>query len=237
MNERPVSVVPKAVLVVLAVALTVQFGWHHRAPAPAARAEALPPAPAATALELMGLGDRVVVSKLVMLWLQAFDHQPGISVPFRSLDYARVEAWLERAVALDPRSRYPFLAASRLYAQVPDVARQKRMLDFVHRHFLVRPNERWPWLAQATLLAKHRLGDLDLALRYARDLTEHAVGPGVPFWVRDMTVIILAEMGEVEAARGLVAALMAAGNITDPAEIAFLEGKLEELKRAHTPSR
>ena len=41
------------------------------------------------------------------------------------------------------------------------------MLEFVYREFLLDPNRRWPWLAHATVLAKHRLHDLPLALRYA----------------------------------------------------------------------
>jgi hypothetical protein len=178
----------------------------------------------------------VTVAKLAMLWLQAFDNQPGISIPFRDLDYGRVERWLERIIDLDPRAQYPMLAASRLYAMVPDPERQRRMLELVYRRFLERPHQRWRWLAHAALLAKHRLRDLPLALRYARALTEHATGPSVPFWARDMTIIILAEMDEREAARGLVAALLQSGTIDDPAELAFLTEQLERLDRADAPA-
>ena len=146
-----------------------------------------------------------------MLWLQAFDNQPGVSLPLHVLDYERVEAWLGAALDLDPGSHYPLLVATRLYGSVADRGRVRRMLEFAYDRFLQAPNHRWRWLAHASILAKHRLGDLPLALRYARAITTHATGPQVPYWARDLTVIVLAEMGEYEAARGLVAALLAGG--------------------------
>jgi hypothetical protein len=51
-----------------------------------------------------------------------------------------------------------------------------------------------------------------------------------------MTIIILAEMDEREAARGLVAALLESGTIDDPAELAFLSEQLERLDRAEAPA-
>jgi hypothetical protein len=165
-----------------------------------------------------------------MLWLQAFDNQPGISIPFRELDYARVEAWLARILDLDPRGQYPLLAASRLYGEVPVPEKQRPMLDFVHDRFLEDPDRRWPWLAHAAIVAKHRLGDLPLALRYARAVTDHATGPGVPAWARDMTILVLEDMGELEAARLLIGGLLDSGRVTDPHEARFLDRKLRELE-------
>jgi hypothetical protein len=92
------------------------------------------------------------------------------------------------------------------------------------------PNERWRWLADATITAKHRLKDLALAQRFARDLRQHATGPNVPFWARDMQVIVLTEMGEFETAQGIIGGLLESGQIRDPAELRFLTGKLEEIR-------
>lgn len=214
----------------LAAGLALQVAWQGCQPPAQARGQALPRAPDAAVLRAFSMGDPLVVAKLLMLWLQAFDNQPGISVPFRELDYARLEAWLERILSLDPGGEYPLLAASRLYAEVPDEARQRRMLDLVYREFLKDPNRRWPWLAHGTIIAKHRLKDLPLALRYARAITEHASGPQVPYWARDMTIHVLEDMGELESARVLVGGLLASGMIKDPGELHFLEGKLKALE-------
>ena len=72
---------------------------------------------------------------------------------------------------LDPRSQYPLFAAARVYAETagrgaPAASRSSSC----YAEFLRDPNRRWPWLAHAALLAKHRLKDLPLARRYAAAL-------------------------------------------------------------------
>ena len=59
------------------------------------------PLPAA-ALRALSMGEPQAMAQFLTLFLQAFDNQPGISIPFRSLDYARVIVWLKTALALDP---------------------------------------------------------------------------------------------------------------------------------------
>ena len=228
--ERRVRAVPRPVIALLLAGLVAQGVWHGAQPPPVARAEALRPPPDMATLRVASLGDEVLLARLLMIWLQAFDNQPGISIPFRELDYARVEAWLRAILSLDPRSQYPLLAASRLYGEVPDEARQRRMLEFVYDEFQQDPNRRWPWLAHAAILAKHRLRDLPLALKYARAITEQATGPGVPHWARDMTILVLEDMGELESARVLVGGLLESGEIQDPHQLRFLQEKLRQLE-------
>jgi hypothetical protein len=228
-RERPLAHVPRLAWLLLCAGLALQIAWHALRPPPRAAAADLPAPPPADVLRVAGLGDPGALSRLLMLWLQAFDNQPGISVPFGDLDYVRVEGWLARILELDPRGQYPLLAASRLYAEVADEARQRQMLDFVYREFARDPGRRWPWLAHAAIVARHRLQDLPLALRYARAITERATGPQVPAWARDMTLIVLEDMGELEAARVLVGGLLASGRVTDPHEVRFLEERLRDL--------
>lgn len=228
---RPLAAIPLGAWLLLAVGLAVQLAWHAWRAPPEARARDLPPAPGVGTLRVVSLGEERVLAKLLMLWLQAFDNQPGISIPFRDLDYDRVEAWLGRILALDPRGQYPLLAASRLYGTLPVPAKQRQMLNFVYREFFADPDRRWPWLAHAALIAKHRLKDLPLALRYATAISEHATGPGVPYWARDLRAIILEDMGELEAAKVLIGGLLANGRITDRHELRFLTRRLEDLER------
>jgi len=229
-QQRKIRDVPPWALAVLALGLALQVGWHARRPPPAADAQALPGPPPAAALRVAALGEPVALARVLMLWLQAFDNQPGISVPFRELDYTRIRDWLLRMIDLDPRGQYPLLAASRLYGEVPVPEKQRMMLELVYEQFLLDPDRRWPWLAHAAILAKHRLGDLPLALRYARAVTERATGPGVPAWARDMTVIILEDLGELEAARVVIGGLLDSGRVVDEHEVRFLDGKLRALE-------
>jgi hypothetical protein len=230
MRERPISAVPKSALLLLALALLLQLGWHFSQPPRRAVAESLPPAPTLAALRLGSLGEPIGLAKILMLYLQAFDRQPGISLPFRKLDYGKLQAWLQRILELDPQGQYPLFAASRLYGEVPDPVKQRAMFDFIYQQFLIDPNRRWPWLAQAAVLARHQLKDLPLALKYAHAIRVHATGSQVPDWAKQMEIFLLEDMNELERAKILLGGLLHSGQITDPHEIRFLEERLKQLE-------
>ena len=221
-------------MMLLVVGFGIQVLWHAKQPAPAANAQALSSPPAEFALQVASLGEPIALSKSLMLWLQAFDNQPGVSIPFRELDYSRVVAWLEVILELDSRGQYPLLAASRLYSEVPDQGRQRQMLEFVYKQFFLDPERRWPWLAHAAIVAKHRLQDLPLALKFSKTIADKSISKNVPSWVRQMPVLILQEMGELESARILIGGLLESGRITDTHELRFLNQKLETLNQRKT---
>lgn len=229
-DERALQAVPPVVGLLLAAALALQLLWHGVQPPPRARAEALPPAPDVASLRAASFGEPVAAAQLLLLYLQAFDNQPGISIPFRDLDYARVTGWLAAALRLDPRSGYPLMMASQLYGQVPDAGKQRAMCDFVHARFLESPDARWRWLAHCAIMAKHRLQDSALALRYASDITARA--GGASGWARQMRIFILEDMGETERAKVLLGGLLATGEIADPSELHFLTERLQVLENA-----
>lgn len=270
-RERPVGHVPVVARWMLAAGLLLQIAWHALSPPPVATAQELPNALRLNTARVMAMGDEPVLARLMMLWLQAFDNQPGISVPFTQLDFDRVVAWLELISELEPQANYPFLSASRVYGNVTDLERKRIMLDFVHRKFSEDPARRWQWLAHAAIVAKHQMKDLPLALSYARTLTRYATGqevtagtpaagaaeerpgvsgnpatpdtatpdnpeipaiaaiPAIPAWARDMSILLLQDMGELEAAKILIGGLLESGRITDEYELRYLIGKLEEL--------
>lgn len=229
-SERSIGVVPRWVLLLLAAAFSLQVAWQALQPRPIARAEALGPAPAPAVLRAVSLGEPIALAQLLTLYLQAFDHQPGISIPFRELDYRRVIGWLGTILGIDPAGQYPLLLASQIYAQVPDPAKQRAMCQFVRREFDLDPDRRWRWLAHCAIMAKHRLGDARLALGYADAITKGA--RGASNWARQMRIFILEDMGELEAATVLLGGLLASGEVTESKEIQFLTERLEQLKRA-----
>lgn len=230
MRERPVSTVPKLALLLLALGLGLQIAWHSSQPAKLAKAENLPQPPSLSALRITSFGEPIALAKALMLYVQAFDNQPGISIPFRNLDYARVQEWLARILELDPPGQYPLLVASNIYGEVSDEPRQRQMLDFVYQKFLDDPNRRWPWLAHAAVIAKHRLKDLTLARKYARAIRLYATDNEIPLWAKQMEIFILEDMDELESAKVLIGGLLESGKITDPHEIRFLEGRLKEME-------
>jgi hypothetical protein len=220
--------------VLLAMALIWQVALGYTQPRPSARASELGPPPTGVAQPLLRGIEPLPSAHALALYLQAFDNQPGISIPFVELDYARVAEWLKTILALDPVGQYPLLMASQLYAQVPDAGRRRSMLEFTYSQYFADPDRRWRWLAHAVIMAKHRLNDLDLALKYARAIAEH--GAGAPSWARQMHIFLLEDIGEFEAARILLGGLLASGTITDTREQALLTDALARIKSAESSS-
>ncbi|MCC7546920.1 MAG: hypothetical protein IT532_04065 [Burkholderiales bacterium] len=216
----------------LACALVLQCVWPGIEPDDRSGRTPLPPAPPAHVLQLSGLGDSLAVSYAISLWLQSFDDQAGARIGFGDLNYGLLSHWLSRAAELDPPGHYPHLLASHVYTQVRDPARQKAMIELVRAqagHDLAR---RWQWLAHASLVARHRLGDTRLALALASDLVAAPASVGMPGWARQMAVFLHEDLGEHEAARVLLGGLLESGMVTDPAEVRFLLERLAALRDA-----
>jgi hypothetical protein len=233
-NERRASAVPPLARFMLTAALVLHVGWQTLTPLPAAHASALDAPPAVAWLRAASLGEPIAFSQLLTLYLQAFDNQPGLSIPFARLDYDLLVDWLTALVELDSAAQYPLMMASHVYSQVAEEAKQRQMLDFVHREFLRDPDRRWRWLAHAAIIAKHRLGDMPLALRYAADVTQHA--SGALNWARQMRIFILEEMGESEAAAVLLGGLLEGGEVRDVNEVRFLTERLNAIRPAERSS-
>ena len=233
-GERSLTDVPRSVWLALFVALILQVAWQAAQPRPVASAAALTAPPPLAALRVASIGEPVVLAQLTTLYLQAFDNQPGISIPFRELDYARVVQWLTTILKLDPVGQYPLLLAAQVYGQVSDLARERVMLTFVHEQFMQDPTRRWRWLAHAAIMAKHRLHDAPLALNYARDITRLA--PAAPSWARQMHIFILEDIGELASAKILLGGLLASGEIRDEHELRFLTERLESMSNAEKSS-
>ena len=225
------SSVPLAVWAVLIISILVQVSWNHTRLPYVATAKALPDAPDTRLLRLFAMGETGALAKVLMLGLQSFDNQPGISIPFAGLDYARVISWLDALLDLDNRSQYPLLSASRVYTETPDNGRKRQMLEFVHRRFLEDPDRRWPWMAHAVYVARHRVGDRQLALKYAKALRLNLSSDAAPPWVTQMEIYVLEDLGEIESARILIGGLLESGKLAgNDNEIRFLKNKLAELQ-------
>ena len=233
-KDRPLRDVPVSTVVFLLLALMLQLLWHSQQEQEKAHAEDLPVPMSVDAYKMASLNEPVAMSKMLNLWLQAFDNQPGLSISFHQLDYVRITQWLDTIMALDPKGHYPMLVAARVYGSISDQARQRIMLDYIYKKFNEDPNRHWRWLAHASTVAKHNLKDMSLALKYARALAEKATAKHVPYWARDMHFILLEELGEIETAKILIGGLIESGEISDPYELNFLTEKIRELEEKLT---
>lgn len=235
MNTRPIARVPKLAFALLFICFLLQIGRNFGEKAGPAKFEKLPSPPPLELLRLSSFGDPISSAKMLSLYLQASDQQAGIRVGFRQLDYTVVQEWMRRILDLDPPGQYPLLLASRVYGEVSNPAQQQQMLNFVYEEFRHDPNRRWPWLAHAAVLAKHRLHDLPLARQYAKALRSFATGSDVPHWVGQMEIFFLDDMNEQQSARLLLGALLDSGTITDQHELNFLQERLAAFDKKLTP--
>ena len=229
-QQRSWHSVPKMVIISLFLSIGLQILWHHQLPLPQLPIKTLAEPPPLELLHLLSFGDPIVTAKMLMLWLQAYDNQAGQFLSYQQLDYIALQKWLEQILHIDPNSQYPLLVASHIYSNVADTNRQRIMLEFVYQEFFKDPQHRWPWLAHATVLAKHRLKDLPLALKYAKAIATHS-NSQMPRWAQEMRIFILEDMGELEQARLVIGGMLATGQITEQNEIQFLNEKLQALEK------
>ena len=230
-EERPIRDVPVQIIIILTIAFLCQLYLSSSRSLASINIKTLPEPPSQIESQLIGLGDPIATSKIFMLWLQAFDNQPGVSVPFKNLDYRRVIDWLERILALDPKGQYPLLAAGRIYGVVSDDEKKRQMLEFISEQFSKDPNRRWPSMVHAIYVAKHRLKDYPLALKFAHAVARQVTANDIPPWVKQMEIYVLEDMGEIESAKILIGGLLESGAVTDAHEIQFLLGRLEKLEQ------
>lgn len=184
--------------------------------------------PPAGAIRIAALGESVFAGYLVMLYVQNFDVPLGRATPLAAIDRPTLMRWLDLTVELDSKTGYPLLLAARHYAETGTPAQRRVMLDWVYRRFIEQPNQRWPWLVHAVFVARHVLHDNALAEYYASALRTRVSDPAVPSWVRQMDLLLRADLGEASDAHAILGGLIAAGQIRSPAELKFLESRIPE---------
>ncbi len=232
-NTRDISFVPISVWSALFLSLLLQCYWHWSFTNLEIKRHNLPVPPKASLIRLVSLDDPIPAAKWAMLWLQAFDNQPGVSIPLKDLDYDRVSEWLDLILELDNKIQYPLLAAIRFYGEVADENKQRMMINYISKKFIENPDERWPFMAHAVFIAKHRIKDLPLALECANLIRQYATGANVPYWAKQMEIFVLEDMGELESAKVLIGGLLESGELKDAHQINFLKQRLTEIEERH----
>lgn len=231
-SERALSQLPPALLLGFLVLLGVQLAYHHYSSSlfdigyqPLAKPMA------AGTYRQTAMGSEQLLGYLLAIRLQMHDNQAGRHFRYSLIDYDVLLDWLEQISSLSPGTEYPMLLASRIYTQTNDPVRLRKILGFIERYFDDEPQLHWRRLAEASLIAKHKLGDLELALRLARKLSTQPATIRMPQWARDFELLLLAELNELESAIAIIEALLSSDAIHDPDERLFLEQKLLEFQQ------
>jgi hypothetical protein len=213
--------------------ITLQLAYHHRFHGTLTnRYKQLPEPASVDFYRALSLGSDRLMSYLLLLNVQLHDNQEGLHRKYTNINYTTLSHWLLSLYELNPHSDYPAFLATRVYSNVPDKARIRKMIDVVETLFQKNPQQHWRRMTEACLLAKHQLQDLNLALILAQKIHALPAEIKLPFWARDMKLVLLDELGQYESAQLLISSLLQGGDIEDPDERRFLEFRLLKIQQA-----
>lgn len=237
-GERPVLGLPRPLLFGLLLLLMVQL-WYHRLDQQRFETiyQPLGKPLSARAYRHAAMGSEQLLGYLLAIRLQLHDNQAGQHFRYSLIDYQVLIEWLDRITEVSPGTEYPMLLASRVYTSTGDQARLRAILGFIQRRFDDDPQLHWRRLAEASVIAKHKLQDLELALAMAEKLAQQPASVEMPNWARDFEFLLLAELNELESAIAMIQALLQTDAVHDPDEKRFLQGKLLDFQQKLFESR
>lgn len=154
------------------------------------------------------LGDQLFAYRVWGLVLQNLGNSGGNYMPLKDYDYNHVAEWLNLLDKLDPRSDFVPLLAAYYFGATPDMSQLPPIIAYLEKVGKRPEGEKWRWLAQAMYLARHKLGDMDEALRLSKELAS-VYRPGMPAWTLQTQALITSEMGDKEAAYVMMKTMLA----------------------------
>ena len=237
-GERPLLLLPRPLLFGFMVLFVCQLLFHHASRAQVeAQYEVLAKPLSSPVYRGIALGSEQLLGYLLAIRLQLHDNQAGEHFRYSLIDYEVLIEWLDRITEVSPGTEYPMLLASRVYTSTSDQARLRAILEFIQRRFDDDPQLHWRRLAEATVIAKYKLHDLELSLAIAEKLAQQPASVEMPNWARDFEFLLRAELNELESAIALIQALLQTDAVHDPDEKRFLEGKLLDFQQKLFESR
>lgn len=155
------------------------------------------------------LGDEMMAYRVWALALQNFGNAGGNYMPLKDYNYDNVTAWFHLLDDLDPHSDFvPLLAAYYFGATQNPKEQLPPVIGYLEKVGVRPEGEKWRWLAQAMYLARHRVGDMDEALRISKKLGS-VYREGMPAWTLQAQALITTEMGDKEAAYVMLKTMLA----------------------------
>jgi hypothetical protein len=237
-GERPLLTLPRPLLFGFLLLFSAQLVFHHadRIRLQTSYRPLAPPLEVST-YRALAMGSEQLLGYLMALRLQLHDTQVGKHFLYSQIDYPLLIDWLDHISDISAGTEYPMLLASRVYTATSNRQQLRLLLEFIERRFDDNPQLHWRRLVEASVIAKHRLADLELALRLAQKLARQSNWVVMPQWARDFEFLLLAEMNELETAIAIIQAMLATGSIKDPDELRFLQQKLSDFQQEASESQ
>lgn len=211
----------------LLLAAIAQLGlwWNTRTIFP--RADVLAAPPPKDEVDLLSLSDRQFFYRSRVVDLQSAGDLGGHVTPLSSYNYALLYRWFTLLDSVDSRANYLPTLAGYFFSQTQRTDDVRYVVRFLREHARRDPERKWRWMAHAVWLSRHKVGDMQLALEAADELAALDV-PGIPLWTRQLRAFIRAEVGDKEAARDMMRAIMGSDATIAPEERHFMQRYIEE---------
>ena len=231
-TQRPWYQLPIPLMVSLLLFLCLQIATHQQVATDAFDDYRPLTKPYDTAVYRgLSMGSTKLFSYLLAIRIQLHDNQAGRHFQYGLLDYDMLVQWFQRIDTINPASQYSMQLATRVYSQTANKNQLRTLLGYIDSSFERNPQLFWRNQAEATVIAKHRLEDLELALRMAEKLYLLPATVKMPAWARDMHFLLLADLNEYETSISIIQALLASNSIKDPDELRFLKQKLSDFQQ------
>lgn len=212
---------------VFAVLLAAQVGLWSATRDLRPAGTVLPPPPSPLMRTAWALGDEEFLFRVLAVRLFAAGDLGGRMTPLAEMDYEHVAGWLHALAGLSPRSDVAPALAALYFGLTPKTEDLRPVIGVLRDVYRRAPRDNWRWMAHAVYLARHRLGDLDLALDLATELS--LLPPGAaPLWTRQMPAFVLDAMGEDTAAALVMGAILDSTPDLPPAEVRFMRRFIEK---------
>lgn len=189
----------------------------------------VPPVPTKTGALAMSLGDTELAFRLGAFTLQGLGDGGGQTARMSDYDYKKLERWFWLMNELDPASDHVPMLASYYFSASSKKEDIMVLVNYLGTVGQSPYGSKWRWLAQAVLMARHKLNNLDLALDLAYKLSKmQPIGETLPHWARQMPAFVLAAKGDKEDARKLMEDMLLTSERFHPNEVNFMKGYLIE---------
>ena len=189
----------------IAVFINVLFWFYSRE----IRAQWLnvPPVPSKLSAVSPTLGDEQFAARIISMMLQNLGNTGGRTTAVKDYDFEKLADWMILHYSLDPHSSLTPYMAAYYFGASQDPTKIRPVIDYLRLVGNSPEGEKWRWLAQAIYLARFKLNDLHLALNMAKEL-EAIPNNDMPSWTKRMSVNILNQQGEKEAALNLMMSIL-----------------------------
>lgn len=160
-----------------------------------AEVEIVPEVISRPATQVLSLGDREFLFRILAMNLQNMGDVFAGFVSLKKYDYQRIYQWASRLDELNEQSRLVPSLVSYYYANNDNQADLIFLVKYLDEHASKNIDKNWWWMFQAIQIARIGVRDFDLALKLANKLaSNNAID--APLWTKQMPAFISKEKGD-----------------------------------------